>query len=111
MLGIGENVHKILACNPEGKRSFGVLGIGITFILVSLAQLQFYGLKELCPGVPQNPIRDTNICVFLSHKNTTFQTMRTYVLTLPQWGRTSLGVGQPSTSTSRKGRGSGVCVA
>jgi hypothetical protein len=62
LYGIGKNVHKILVlqycrdCKPE---IFGVLGTGITFILAFLGQCHFYGLKELCPGVPQNSVWNT----------------------------------------------------
>jgi len=53
---------KFWFCSTAGTANqniFGVLGTGITVILAFLGQCHFYGLKELCPGVPQNSVWDT----------------------------------------------------
>jgi hypothetical protein len=76
-------------------------GIGIHFVPVSW-------VLKMCPGVPQNTVRDAKCAGFPSHKNTTFLTMRTNILTSPQWDKTATGFGEPSTSHQQEGIGQGV---
>ena len=45
------------------------------------------GFKKICPSVPQNSVRNTEWISygFPSHKNMTFLTMHTNILTFPWW--------------------------
>jgi len=44
------------------------------------------GFKELCPGAQQNSVLNARNPAFFSHKNMTFQTIRTNILTFPTVG-------------------------
>jgi hypothetical protein len=64
----------------------------------TVSVLQFF--QELCPGVPQNLVRDVKCPVFYQVIN--FLTMLTNILTFLHWGKTSTGVGHPSATTNRR---------
>jgi hypothetical protein len=56
--------------------------------------------QELCPGVPQNLVRDAKCPLFYQVIN--ILTMRTSILTFLHWGKTSTEVGHPSATTNRR---------
>ena len=73
--------------NPTRPRFPGTVSFSLAF-------------QELCPGFPQNLVRDAKCPVF--YQVISFMTMRTNILTFLHWGKTSTGVGYPSATTNRR---------
>jgi len=59
------------------------------------------GFKEICPGVPKNTVRDAK-CLGGGGVSQVLKirhlTTHASILTFPRYQKTSVGVGQPSTS-------------
>jgi hypothetical protein len=93
--------------NPENCQQKQMLGSCSTRFSKDIPD--FMGFKRFCSGVLQNLVRDAECPgVFLCHKNTSFLTMRTKILTLTQRKKTYRFRIDMNQATMRKQWGMGV---